>query len=72
MSLQPISLTISGQAFLCPIDGLKGHYSLYIFKREGLKKKFEKVGFQSGNQAVVLIINYLQRFNPASTRHFYQ
>lgn len=72
MSLQPISLTINGQAFLCLIDGLNGHYSLYIFKCEGLKKKFEKVGFQSGNPAVILTINYLQRFNLAATRHFYQ
>jgi hypothetical protein len=51
MPLQPISLTINGQAFLCQVARLKGHYPLYIFKCEGLKKKFEKVGFQPGNPA---------------------
>jgi hypothetical protein len=51
MPLQSISLTINGQAFLCQVDGLKGHYSLYIFKCEGLKKKFEKRGFQPGDLA---------------------
>lgn len=69
MSFKQISLTFNGQAFLCRIDGLKGHYPLYIFQCDGLKKNFEKIGFQPGNPAVVLIINYLQRYNPTSTRH---
>lgn len=64
-----IRLTINGQSFLCLIDGLNGHYPLYIFLSQGIEKKFEKIGFQPGNPAVVLIINYLHQFNPTSTRH---